>query len=348
MTSKTPGVWLSDTTGQWRGYWREPRTGKQRSVSMKRVGNTTEAQRIKWQRDKFREIQAVRRAWSLSKTVPLSIGSATAQFFGTANHLRSNSLKVYQSAARHFERYLLEVCRVETTAEIRPEHLAGFRAHLAHKGSPATINAYVRFVAMLLNAWRRQRFVSVTRDEIYDSMPQRPVKLQDVRWLRTDELRKILSLPRSAFAKALVLTGCRVNELWNLRDEEFDAFGKALVLPGSRTKTGRGRTVDLSICPKVIPIIRDRRWGGSPSTQRRLLDDLQVLSDPWTWKDLRSTCATYLTNAGGIWGGASAFRSAKQLGHSVVVAERRYVGLVPGINMQATTLEEVMGIEDLL
>jgi hypothetical protein len=60
---------------------------------------------------------------------------------------------------------------------------------------------------------------------------------------------------------------------------------------------------------------------------------------------LRQTCGTYLTNAPGIFGAASAYRSAKQLGHSVAVAERHYVGLVRGIPRDARTLEGAMQVE---
>jgi hypothetical protein len=48
---------------------------------------------------------------------------------------------------------------------------------------------------------------------------------------------------------------------------------------------------------------------------------------PFTWQLLRSTASTYLTNAPGIFGAVTAFGSAKQLGHSVTVAEGHYAGL---------------------
>jgi hypothetical protein len=64
------------------------------------------------------------------------------------------------------------------------------------------------------------------------------------------------------------------------------------------------------------------------------------------WQALRRTCGTYLTNAPGIFGAASAYRSAKQLGHSVTVAERHYVDVARGIPRDARTLEEAMQIED--
>lgn len=48
-----------------------------------------------------------------------------------------------------------------------------------------------------------------------------------------------------------------------------------------------------------------------------------------------------------IFGAASAYRSAKQLGHSVTVAEKHYLGLVKNIPMEGKTLEAAMGIESV-
>lgn len=64
------------------------------------------------------------------------------------------------------------------------------------------------------------------------------------------------------------------------------------------------------------------------------------------WQTLRSTCATFLTNAPGIFGAATVFLSARQLGHSVTVAERHYLGVHRGIPRDARTLEAAMQIED--
>jgi hypothetical protein len=66
----------------------------------------------------------------------------------------------------------------------------------------------------------------------------------------------------------------------------------------------------------------------------------------FTWQLCRSTCSTFLTNAPGIYGAASAFHSARQLGHSVTVAEKHYADVIRGIPKDATNLEAAMQIED--
>jgi integrase len=65
----------------------------------------------------------------------------------------------------------------------------------------------------------------------------------------------------------------------------------------------------------------------------------------FSWQLLRSTCDTFLTNAPGIYGAASAYQSSKRTGHSVTVAEKSYLGIVRGIPRQARTLEAAMQIE---
>lgn len=64
--------------------------------------------------------------------------------------------------------------------------------------------------------------------------------------------------------------------------------------------------------------------------------------DSFSWEVLLSTCGTYLTNAPGFFGAANAYRSAKQLGHSVTVAEKHYTGLIR-LAATAKTLDDAMG-----
>lgn len=70
----------------------------------------------------------------------------------------------------------------------------------------------------------------------------------------------------------------------------------------------------------------------------------EIGAPKFDWQ-LRATCATYLTNAPGIFGAATVFLSARQLGHSVAVAERHYLGVHRGIPKDAHTLEAAMQIE---
>ena len=62
------------------------------------------------------------------------------------------------------------------------------------------------------------------------------------------------------------------------------------------------------------------------------------------YEPVPTTCATYLTNAPGIFGAATVFISVRQLGHSVMVAERHYLGVHRGIPKDAHTLDAAMQI----
>ena len=67
----------------------------------------------------------------------------------------------------------------------------------------------------------------------------------------------------------------------------------------------------------------------------------------FTWQQLRRCCGTFITNSN-IYPGAGPWLSAKRLGHSVQVAEARYVGALTTIDPAATKIEDAMGIADLL
>lgn len=169
------------------------------------------------------------------------------------------------------------------------------------------------------------------------------------------------------FLAFVLLTGLRRSEAlavtWEMIDlDALDNGGQRvgeIRLPARSTKTNRARTIGLEVSPALRKILASHRLrtGGRGSVfelngdiitkaQRRL--EKRFGAPRFTWQMLRSTCATYLTNAPGIFGAASAFLSARQLGHGVAVAEKHYTGLVRGIRREARTLEAAMQIEDEL
>ena len=174
--------------------------------------------------------------------------------------------------------------------------------------------------------------------------------------------------PMAAFTAFLLLTGCRRNEALTLRWDDLDLDirdrdgNKAgeIVLRKDNVKTGAGRSITLEVSPalrRLLMTMKLRADGpfvfGSKcrytealvqNARERIIDKHEAPA--FTWKLLRSTCATYLTNATGIFGAATTFHSAKQLGHSVTVAEKHYLGVHRGISRDARTLEAAMEIED--
>lgn len=182
-----------------------------------------------------------------------------------------------------------------------------------------------------------------------------------------DGLKPAGSTPRHEpirpFVIASLLTGCRFNELACLRWDEVDLDAQEVILRASRTKTARARRIPLEITPSLVDLFavmkRDAMgapyvFGGESPFTREVADGArkrmmeQFDAPKFNWQDLRRTCGTFLTCAPGIYGGASAFMSAKRLGHSVLVAERHYVGAVSTVTRDAQCLEAAMGIEDIL
>jgi integrase len=177
--------------------------------------------------------------------------------------------------------------------------------------------------------------------------------------------------PIAPFVAFVLLSGCRLNEAlaleWASVDlDAIDSQGRVvgeIRLNAKHTKTAQARVVALEVSPalrRLLGTLYLRRgkakyvFGGGAPMSRALAEAARKRmikshgAPDFTWQLLRRTCGTFLTNAPGIFGNASAWCSAKQLGHSVTIAERFYVGNVRGIAHEARTLEAAMQIEALL
>ncbi len=156
----------------------------------------------------------------------------------------------------------------------------------------------------------------------------------------------------------LLLSGMRFGEALALTWEQIDldALGDdgqptgEIALHAASTKTHRGRVVTLDHSPalrELLTALRPKDAAGpvwSFTRDEAVAAGKRLQSVKWTWQVLRSTAGTYLTNAPGIFGGASAYRSARLLGHSVTIAEKHYTGLVR-VPREARTLESAMQIK---
>jgi integrase len=173
-------------------------------------------------------------------------------------------------------------------------------------------------------------------------------------------LRHVAIAPLTA---VLLLTGMRLGEALVLEwghvdldalDHDGNRAGEIRI--GAASKTARGRVVDLVVSPALRALLAALRLrsGGKGTVLGLSRNDAQAAArrlvgtygapNGSNWHALRATCGSYLTNSPGIFGAASAYRSAKQLGHSVQIAERHYVGVIRGIPPTAKTLEAAMQI----
>lgn len=174
--------------------------------------------------------------------------------------------------------------------------------------------------------------------------------------------------PIFGFVVFVLLTGMRLHEVLEVTWGQVDLAAKnhkgtavgEIHIRGRDAKTGKARTVSFDVSPSLKPLLEsipgEKRsdelvWAGYTealvnAAAKRLRADYRA--PYFTWQMLRRTCGTFLTNAPGIYGGASAYQSAKRLGHSVEVAEKHYVGVVRGISPTARTLEAALGIEAII
>jgi integrase len=169
-----------------------------------------------------------------------------------------------------------------------------------------------------------------------------------------------------------LITGLRVSHLLALdySDIDLDAVddnGKVVgeITPQGGSATKRTGIIGLEISPglrrllaamklksggrgKVFRITESECKAALKRLMTKRSDDGKTLiygaPSGSTWQAFRRTCGCYLTNAAGIFGSASAYRSARQLGHSVQIAERYYVNVVRGIPKSARTVEAAMQI----
>lgn len=171
--------------------------------------------------------------------------------------------------------------------------------------------------------------------------------------------------PIAPFIAFVLMTGMRRGEAlgvgWKQVDlEALDNEGRKvgeIHLRGATVKTRKARTVGLEVSPALRKMLAAMKLssggegsvfnlskGEAEAAAKRLKEEYGAPRN-FGWQMLRRTCGTYLTNAPGIFGAASAYRSAKQLGHSVQVAEAHYVNVARGIPRDARTLEAAMQVE---
>jgi integrase len=240
--------------------------------------------------------------------------------------------------------------------------------------SAAAVNCEIRAVKTMLQALRRAGTMpELTSDAITDNLGLLPLEHARPDPLRPAQLRELLAAcwdhdlehePIGPLVVTMLLGGLRLGEALRLAWDAVDL--DELVIRVRAGKTNRERDVDLSVSPALARLLAELR-GSTRSgpvfvhSQQTALDARQRLisrygAPAFLWSTrhsrpgdrsaptLRSTCGCYLTNAPSIFGAASIYRSAAQLGHSAEVAQQHYLGTLRRIPRDATTLEAAMQI----
>lgn len=244
--------------------------------------------------------------------------------------------------------------------------------------SAAAIDCELRAVKSMLQSLRKAGRLpaSITRDAIAENLELLPIVNERPDPLRPAQLRALLvacerfddvvadandpdAREIGPLVVLMLLSGLRLGEALRLTAADVDL--DELTLRVVAGKTDRERSVDLSVSPALARLLASLRFPLFPSREsasaarHRLIDDFGAPPFHWSTRNsrpgersaptLRSTCGCYLTCAPSIFGAASIYRAAAQLGHSVQVAERHYLGTLRRIPTTATTIEAAMGIE---
>jgi integrase len=215
-------------------------------------------------------------------------------------------------------------------------------------------------------------FARLSHDDVRRALKriQAPVERKDFQ--KPAELQKLLEAamrhdkergdPIAPFLCFTLLTGMRLGEAANLKWSQvdldaLDSSGRKVgeVYVTGESKTAKSRTIGLEVSGTLRRLLAAQRirtggkgtvWRVNPDLatreMRRLVREYGAPVGS-SWQKLRVSCGTYLTNSS-IFGSATAFHSSRQLGHSITIAERHYVGLIRGLDPEAKTLEQVMQI----
>lgn len=279
--------------------------------------------------------------------------------------------------------------RASLMREKRTVRGPGGRKPTDEKRSAWTVNRELRGVATVLTYLRKHRLLSrLSSDAIKDGLEKLRTPVEPAEYLRPDEIRRLLEAcmqhDEARFAEtraehagqgkpgetlrhvkiapltvALLLTGARLGEMLTLTWERVYLDEPGEIRLTAATKTGRGRIIDLAVCPalrEMLEAMKPKPAAGlvfgvtrneAQAAHRRLVATYGAPAGS-NWHALRATCGTYLTCAPGIFGAASAYHSAKQLGHSVAIAEKHYVGRIRNILATARTLDDAMQIRSQL
>lgn len=233
--------------------------------------------------------------------------------------------------------------------------------------SAASVNKELRSVGRWLYWMLESHFVRLTRDDLRSVLKKEDFKPETKPILDRDQIAELMTAcakhdagathaktgnqrhPKiTPFVRFLLLTGMRVGEAIALtwRDVKADR----VIVRAEVSKTRKKRKVNLAISPTALRGLERghsdaRVFDMSEGDARAAIKRLASCDAPdFTWHTLRRTCGTFLTCAPGIYDAASAYMSARRLGHSVKVAEVHYLGEITDISKDAKTLEQAMGI----
>lgn len=363
--------------GRFVARWRDPIGGASRQEGLDKLGLKSDAARRAWAAEKAQQLASLRRAVSLG-TVAVARrtpAEAMSDYLEGVAHAGTRANK--RVAVQEFVDWLA-ASGVRSLDGVSGPRLMAWRDHLLKPGNGrrmmSTRNRYQAAVRAFLRWCAKRGLVPLLgADAIRHGCEHAAEPPREIAFLRPPDARRVLlaaiehdarpTVPRKAarMVLLLLLSGMRIAEAVGLDWSEVDLDAGEIRLPASRTKGRRARTITFREGPTLGLLLATMRDEAGRPTRGRVFPDLtgpkwqaaqmrmvaRHGAPDFTAHTLRRTCGTALTCAAGIYGGASAFMSARRLGHNVAIAERHYVGHLTDIPAEARCIEDALGMRDV-
>lgn len=265
-----------------------------------------------------------------------------------------------------------------------PSHIAGMKKMVRKKGgkrgemalsdeplSPHTVNKLLGGIGGLLNGLRRKEEIRLTEEDISESLREVPAEITLREFLLPSAIKQLLHAcdlhdaetfkitrrrstttprykPVKGFIEFLLFAGPRVYEGSQILGSDVTLEIDQIKVRAEIAKHGIERTLDLTLSSTAMR--RAEEWSRTdgrlfPLTEGEFLSAIKRLitrygAPEFSPHTLRRTTSTFMacTPKIGPW------IEASQIGHSVDVAKKHYIGKVK-VDPNAETLEQAMGLE---
>lgn len=335
-----------------------------------------------WQELQDRKLQLNTGAEKYTAGDTLIRAAIEGYFTGPATRLAARTQQGYRSRISAFLAWLeTPAVNVRKCGQVNARLLRAYRSHVIARNtldgtkrrvSDATVNAAMWACGAVLGELAKGQEIPMTASAVTEALETVKDRSEKKDFLRPAQLRAILAaciaydadtsirseIRGRMYATILLvmLTGMRSQEALRLewRDIGEDPDGRPCIhVRREIAKNGRARRIYLAHSPLLAHLVGNRRGRADNArvvgVARSVLATARYtiaakLGLAFDCKVFRRTCGTFLTCAPNIFGAAAPYMSAQQLGHTVEVAQKNYLGLVQ-VDRAHTTTEAAMDLQ---
>jgi len=296
----------------------------------------------------------------------LYIDTAISKFLDSCvGTKKANTIKNYRSHTIIFINILREL-RVFKTKELTwgiietlVERIKNQKNRVSNKNKNiSTINQEIKTLKILLNWWKKNKIARLAEDSGCAFIHYEKRKKPYYRYLLRDGIKKLLDVAEAEdlqhatkiapFIRFLLLTGMRVREALAITWDNYNADAQLILVPSTIDKMRTSREIVLAICPTVASYLDNKSRTGPRIFEEWNYQNVEYAKNRLTkngvpkfnFKDLRTTCAFYMSNCIGKhprW-------ESQRLGCSIDLLWKLYLSRFNRGKEGAKTLEEAMEI----